>query len=182
MSINTTLAKWDFLAFSMYKWVSKASVWTCKVTTESCNQIRWYDRVPADGLDLRDSVLRNPCLLRRRPRSLPLQDPASQGWTRGGWSSNFIITIHFRHDQVHGVENHGKRKLWLLFILAGWISSTLLSFTSFSLPRLAAYCDVVADIFFGTRQVGQIKWSLSCIHILHKKPDRREIDLPGPPM
>ena len=27
MSINTTLAKWDFLAFSMYKWVSKAFVW-----------------------------------------------------------------------------------------------------------------------------------------------------------
>ena len=22
--------------------------------------------------------------------------------------------------QVHGVESHGKRKLWLLFIMAGW--------------------------------------------------------------
>ena len=39
----------------------------------------------------------------------------------------------------------------------------------FFLPRLAAYCDVVADIFFGARQVWQMKWSLSFIHILHKK-------------
>ena len=31
----------------------------------------------------------------------------------------FLYQIRFHLDQVHGVENHGKRKLWLLFILAG---------------------------------------------------------------
>ena len=44
-----------------------------------------------------------------------------KNWTLGSAVplAMFINTIHFRHDQVHGVENHGKRKLWLLFILAG---------------------------------------------------------------
>ena len=116
MSINTTLAKWDFLAFSMYKWVSKASVWTCKVTTESCNQIRWYDRVPADGLDLRDSVLRNPCLLRRRPRSLPLQDPASQGWTRGGLSSIFILNTFSPWSGTRGGESWKEETLASVYL------------------------------------------------------------------
>merc|ERR1712029_1016069 len=30
-------------------------------------------------------------------------------------------TLHLRVEpEVHGVESHGKRKIWLLFILAGW--------------------------------------------------------------
>ena len=180
MSINTTLAKWDFLAFSMYKWVSKAFVSTCQVTTTSYNQIRWYDRVPADGLDLRDSVLRNPCLLRRRPRSLPLQDPASQGWTRGGLSSIFYISYTFAMIRYMGLRtmergNSGFCLSWQVrsrvlcshvpfFLFQGWQPIVMWWLTYSLVP---ARFD---------------RWSLSFIPILHKKPDRREIDLPGPPM
>ena len=181
MSINTTLAKWDFLAFSMYKWVSKAFVSTCQVTTISYNQIRWYDRVPPDGLDLRDSVLRNPCLLRRRPRSLPLQDPASQGWTRGGLSSIFYNYNTFSPwSGTRGGEP--------------WKEETL---ASVYLGRLDLKYLVLMYHLFSTK-AGSLLWCGGW-HILWyppgltddiypsfpfftKKPDRREIDLPGPPM
>ena len=55
---------------------------------------------------------------------------------------------------MHGVENHGKRKLWLLFILAGELQIShpfpLLIFVCF---RLAAHRDVVADILSSAGQV-----------------------------
>ena len=151
MSINTTLAKWDFLAFSMYKWVSKAFVWTCQVTTISCNQIRWYDRVPADGLDLRDSVLRNPCLLRRRPRSLPLQDPASQGWTRGGLSSIFILNTFSLWSGTRGGES--------------WKEETL---ASVYLGRLDLKYLVLMYHFFSSK-AGSLLWC-GGLHILWYPP------------
>ena len=54
--------------------------------------------------------------------------------------------------QVHGVENHGKRKLWLLFVLAGcW--SLVSAHNYCSCFRLAAYRDVVVDILPGAGQV-----------------------------
>ena len=30
------------------------------------------------------------------------------------------LHLHLHLHQVHGVESHGKRKLWLLALMAGW--------------------------------------------------------------
>ena len=55
--------------------------------------------------------------------------------------------------QVHGVENHGKRKLWLLFVLAGGKYLNCFLLLTFVRFRLAAHRDVVADILSSAGQV-----------------------------
>jgi len=85
MSITSTLAKWDFLAFSMYKYVGMIC---CLVS----------------GLLLSTSGY-FPALI----------------YTSAALALFLFRTLHLRVEpEVHGVETHGKRKLWLLFILAGW--------------------------------------------------------------
>merc|ERR1711874_393347 len=85
MSITSTLAKWDFLAFSMYKYVGMI----CCL---------------GSGLLLSTSGY-FPVLI----------------YTSAALALFLFRTLHLRVEpEVHGVETHGKRKLWLLFILAGW--------------------------------------------------------------
>jgi len=85
MSITSTLAKWDFLAFSMYKYVGMIC-----------------------------------CLLAGLLMSTSGYMPALL-YTSAALALFLFRTLHLRIEpEVHGVENHGKRKLWLLFILAGW--------------------------------------------------------------
>lgn len=84
MSIKTTLAKWDFLAFSMYKYVGMivAMVAGLLFSTKGYYSALIYSMI-----------------------ALVL----------------FLFrTLHLRVEpEVHGVENHGKRKMWLLFLVAG---------------------------------------------------------------
>merc|ERR1719147_216133 len=85
MSITSTLAKWDFLAFSMYKYVGMI---VCLVSGLLLSSSGYY-----------------PALV----------------YTSAALALFLFRTLHLRVEpEVHGVENHGKRKLWLLFILAGW--------------------------------------------------------------
>merc|ERR1739838_943133 len=80
MSITTTLAKWDFLAFSMYKYVGMIC---CLLA----------------GLLLSTSGYYTALL-----------------YTSAALALFLFRTLHLRVEP----EDHGKRKLWLLFILAGW--------------------------------------------------------------
>jgi len=84
MSIKTTLAKWDFLAFSMYKYVGMivSMVAGLLLSTKGYYSALLYSMI-----------------------ALVL----------------FLFrTLHLRVEpEVHGVENHGKRKMWLLFLVAG---------------------------------------------------------------
>jgi len=84
-SIKTTLAKWDFLAFSAYKYVGMiVSLLVGMVLSTKGYYVA-----------LIYSILSFVLFLFR--------------------------TLHLRVEpEVHGVENHGKRKLWLLFLMAGW--------------------------------------------------------------
>jgi len=83
-NINSTLAKWDFLAFSMYKYVGM--IWCL-------------------AIGLLSSAAYYPCLV----------------YTAVALALFLFRTLHLRVEpEVHGVESHGKRKLWLLFIMAGW--------------------------------------------------------------
>jgi len=85
MSIKTTLAKWDFLAFSTYKYVGM----TVSLVGGLLLSTRGY------YIALVYSILALVLFLFR--------------------------TLHLRVEpEVHGVENHAKRKLWLLFLVAGW--------------------------------------------------------------
>lgn len=84
MAITTTLAKWDFLAFSMYKYVGMI----CCIFVGLVGGKAYY-----------------LCL----------------AYTAAALALFLFRTLHLRVEpEVHGVENHGKRKLWLLFIMAGW--------------------------------------------------------------
>merc|ERR1711973_528086 len=81
MSINTTLAKWDFLAFSMYKYV---------------------------GMIV--------CLLMGLISGTV--DYATLAYSAAALALFLFRTLHLRVEpEVHGVENHGKRKIWLLFTM-----------------------------------------------------------------
>jgi len=84
MAITTTLSKWDFLAFSMYKYVGMI----CCLFAGLVSSGAYY-----------------ACL----------------AYTASALALFLFRTLHLRVEpEVHGVENHGKRKLWLLFIMAGW--------------------------------------------------------------
>jgi len=85
MSITSTLAKWDFLAFSMYKYVGMIGSLLAGLLLSSSG---YY-----------------PVL----------------AYTSAALALFLFRTLHLRVEpEVHGVENHGKRKLWLLFIMVGW--------------------------------------------------------------
>jgi len=85
MSIKTTLAKWDFLAFSTYKYVGMIVSLLAGLVLSTKG---YYAALVYTILSLVLFLFR---------------------------------TLHLRVEpEVHGVENHGKRKLWLLFLMAGW--------------------------------------------------------------
>merc|ERR1712096_71683 len=85
MSITSSLAKWDFLAFTMYKYVGMIC---CLVAGLLLSTSGYY-----------------PALI----------------YTSAALALFLFRTPHLRVEpEVHGVESRGKRKLWLLFILAGW--------------------------------------------------------------
>jgi len=84
-NITSTLAKWDFLAFSMYKYVGMI---VCLLIGLLLSSSGYY-----------------PALV----------------YTSAALALFLFRTLHLRVEpEVHGVENHGKRKLWLLFILVAW--------------------------------------------------------------
>jgi len=84
MSVKSTLAKWDYLAFAMYKYVGM--IWSLLA-----------------GLLLSSRVY-YPVLLYMSAALLLF----------------LSRTLHHRVEpEVHGVEKHGKRKLWL-FLMVGW--------------------------------------------------------------
>merc|ERR1719347_2403532 len=99
MSITSTLAKWDFLAFSMYKYVGMIC-----------------------------------CLLAGLLLSTSGYFPALC-YTSAALALFLFRTLHLRVEpEVHGVENHGKRKLWLLFVMAGWQPLVMWWLTYFLIP------------------------------------------------
>merc|ERR1711874_349431 len=78
MGITSTLAKWDFLAFSMYEYVGMI----CCLMTGLVSPTTYY---------------------------------ATLLYTAAALALFLFRTLHLRVEpEVHGVENHGKRKLWLL--------------------------------------------------------------------
>jgi len=84
-NISSTLAKWDFLAFSMYKYVGMIF---CLLVGLILSSSGYYPALAYAAAALALFLFR---------------------------------TLHLRVEpEVHGVENHGKRKLWLLFILVAW--------------------------------------------------------------
>jgi len=84
MAITTTLAKWDVLAFSMYKFVGMIGCLLAALASPSA----YYLALAYTALALALFLFR---------------------------------TLHLRVEpEVHGVESHGKRKLWLLALMAGW--------------------------------------------------------------
>jgi len=85
MSITSTLAKWDFLAFSMYKYVGMIVCLVCGLFLSSSG---YY---------------------------------ASLLYTTLALALFLFRTLHLRVEpEVHGVENHGKRKIWLIMIMVVW--------------------------------------------------------------
>lgn len=82
MSISSTLAKWDFLAFSMYKYVSMI---LCLLAGLLLASTGYY---------------------------------ASLLYTTIALALFLFRTLHLRIEpEVHGGENHGKRKLWLISLM-----------------------------------------------------------------
>jgi len=85
MSITSTLAKWDFLAFSMYKYVGMIACLLCGLVLSKTG---YY-------IALLYSILALSLFLFR--------------------------TLHLRVEpEVHGVESHGKRKIWLILLVVLW--------------------------------------------------------------
>jgi len=85
MSINTTLAKCDILAFCMYKYVGMI---LCLMVGLFFSTSGYYPSLAYTSLALALFLFR---------------------------------TLHLRVEpEVHGVESHGKRKIWLLFTMVGW--------------------------------------------------------------
>jgi len=85
MSITSTLAKWDFLAFSMYKYVGMI---VCLVSGLLLSRTGYYVALLYSTLALALFLFR---------------------------------TLHLRVEpEVHGVENHGKRKIWLIMVMVAW--------------------------------------------------------------
>jgi len=85
MSITSTLAKWDFLAFSMYKYVGMI---VCLVSGLLLSRTGYY-------VALLYSIAALALFLFR--------------------------TLHLRVEpEVHGVESHGKRKVWLILMVVCW--------------------------------------------------------------
>lgn len=82
MSISSTLAKWDFLAFSMYKYVNMI---LCLVAGLILSRTGYYAGLLYSSASLALFLFR---------------------------------TLHLRIEpEVHGGENHGKRKLWLISLM-----------------------------------------------------------------
>jgi len=106
MAISTTLAKWDTLAFCMYKYVGMI---VCLVAGLLLSSSGYY-----------------PAL----------------AYTAAALALFLFRTLHLRVEpEVHGVESHGKRKLWLLFVLVGWQPLVMWWLTyslvpSYSLPAM----------------------------------------------
>jgi hypothetical protein len=85
MSITSTLAKWDFLAFSMYKYVGMIF---CLFSGFILSRPGYYSALLYSTLALAIFLFR---------------------------------TLHLRVEpEVHGVESHGKRKLWLIMLMVVW--------------------------------------------------------------
>jgi len=85
MSITSTLAKWDFLAFSMYKYVGMI---VCLLSGLLLSRTGYYVGLLYTTLALALFLFR---------------------------------TLHLRVEpEVHGVENHGKRKIWLIMVMVVW--------------------------------------------------------------
>merc|ERR1712080_583246 len=102
MSITSTLAKWDFLAFSMYKYVGMI----CCLLTGLVSPTAYY---------------------------------VTLLYTAAALALFLFRTLHLRVEpEVHGVENHGKRKLWLLFVMAGWQPLVMWWLTYFLVPATKA--------------------------------------------
>ncbi|XP_023321357.1 protein YIF1B-A [Eurytemora carolleeae] len=85
MSITSTLAKWDFLAFSMYKYVGMIfSLFSGFLLSK----LGYYSALLYSTLALAIFLFR---------------------------------TLHLRIEpEVHGVESHGKRKIWLIMLMVIW--------------------------------------------------------------
>merc|ERR1712112_302494 len=84
LAINSSLCKWDLIAFSSYKYVPMIACLLAQLLGKSA----YYS-----------------CL----------------AYTAAALALFLFRTLHRRVEpSVHGVEQHGKRKLWLLFVLAGW--------------------------------------------------------------
>jgi len=82
MSISSTLAKWDFLAFSMYKYVNMI---LCLLAGLILSRTGYYAGLLYSSASLALFLFR---------------------------------TLHLRIEpEVHGGENHGKRKLWLISLM-----------------------------------------------------------------
>ena len=101
MSINTTLAKCDILAFCMYKYVGMI---LCLMVGLFFSTSGYYPSLAYTSLALALFLFRT-LHLRVEPE-VRLSD------------QNSVLQQIF--IQVHGVESHGKRKIWLLFTMVGW--------------------------------------------------------------
>merc|ERR1711862_402448 len=99
MSITTTLAKWDFLAFSMYKYVGMI----CCLLAGLLLSTRGYY--------------------------------VSLVYSAAALAIFLFRTLHLRVEpEVHGVESHGKRKIWLLASMVGWQPLVMLWLTYILIP------------------------------------------------
>eukprot|EP00088_Acartia_fossae_P017213 TRINITY_DN19753_c0_g1_i1.p1 TRINITY_DN19753_c0_g1~~TRINITY_DN19753_c0_g1_i1.p1 ORF type:complete len:372 (-),score=90.87 TRINITY_DN19753_c0_g1_i1:862-1977(-) len=102
MSISSTLAKWDFLAFSMYKYVNMI---LCLLAGLLLSRTGYY---------------------------------ASLLYSSASLALFLFRTLHLRIEpEVHGGENHGKRKLWLISLMVAlqplimwWLTYSLVPTTT----------------------------------------------------
>jgi len=99
MSINTTLAKCDILAFCMYKYVGMI---LCLVMGMFFSTSGYY---------------------------------AALAYSAAALAIFLFRTLHLRVEpEVHGVESHGKRKIWLLASMVGWQPLVMLWLTYSLIP------------------------------------------------
>ena len=104
MNINTTLSKCDIMAFCMYKYVGMI---LCLVVGMFFSTGGYYPSLAYTALALALFLF----------RTLHLRvEPEVSLWPVAE-ELNSIIELF---AQVHGVESHGKRKIWLLFTMVGW--------------------------------------------------------------
>ena len=133
MSINTTLAKWDILSFSCYKYVGVITV----LVIGGYSSLTYYLALAYVSSALFFFLLRT-LRLRIEPEVctnkilalfhfIILFDSIAQILEM----THHSFCIYF---QVHGMEMHGKRKLYMMFLYAGLQPLLIWWLTSWYVP------------------------------------------------
>ena len=133
MSINTTLVKWDILSFSCYKYVGVIAV----LLIGAYSSLTYYLTLAYVSSALFFFLLRTLRLRIEPEVRIRTYTMIVQRMKAGFYFTETMIPylyVTLINIQVHGMEMHGKRKLYLMLLYAGLQPVLIWWLTSWYVP------------------------------------------------